>query len=300
MHPALSLIAFTTLSGAGFGLIAALGLGLGPAGGAGAWVSCIAAVALAGGGLGASALHLRRPDRAWRAFSQWRSSWLSREGVAAVATLACFCVYAGLWLFADARLWALGWLTAALAAATVWCTAMIYASLATVPRWSAAPTPLLFVALAAAGGLIAAATGGGSGGAGLAAAGLVAAGLAAWRWETRAAAATLAGAGATPETATGLDRLGTVRQLDPPHSAPNYVVREMVGMVGRRRARALRRAAVALGLAAPLALLLLASVAKAWPWAAAALALHLAGVAAHRWLFYAEAEHVVGVYYGRR
>ena len=27
---------------------------------------------------------------------------------------------------------------------------------------------------------------------------------------------------------------------------------------------------------------------------------HLAGVLASRWLFFAEAEHVVGLYYGRR
>jgi DMSO reductase anchor subunit len=30
-----------------------------------------------------------------------------------------------------------------------------------------------------------------------------------------------------------------------------------------------------------------------------ALALHLAGVLAARWLFFAQAEHVVGLYYGR-
>jgi DMSO reductase anchor subunit len=28
-----------------------------------------------------STAHLGRPERAWHAFSQWRSSWLSREGV---------------------------------------------------------------------------------------------------------------------------------------------------------------------------------------------------------------------------
>jgi DMSO reductase anchor subunit len=37
-------------------------------------------------GLLSSTFHLGHPERAWRAFSQWRSSWLSREGVAAVAT----------------------------------------------------------------------------------------------------------------------------------------------------------------------------------------------------------------------
>jgi DMSO reductase anchor subunit len=33
---------------------------------------------------------------------------------------------------------------------------------------------------------------------------------------------------------------------------------------------------------------------------ALAVLLHLAGMLAARWLFFAEAEHVVGLYYGRR
>ena len=45
------------------------------------------AYALAVGGLLASTFHLGHPERAWRAFSQWKTSWLSREGVLAVAAL---------------------------------------------------------------------------------------------------------------------------------------------------------------------------------------------------------------------
>src|SRR3712207_4420362 len=90
MHPALSVIVFTTSSGMGYGLLTLLGLGgafglLPAAPGFG-----IAAFALALGlvtaGLLSSLLHLGRPERAWRALSQWRSSWLSREGVLALAT----------------------------------------------------------------------------------------------------------------------------------------------------------------------------------------------------------------------
>src|SRR5579885_2427493 len=102
MHPALSIVLFTTAAGAGFGLIIVLGLGapLGylPAGGWFAFVALAVATALAALGLFASVFHLGRPERAWRAFSQWRSSWLSREGVASVAT------------FAPALLFALGWI----------------------------------------------------------------------------------------------------------------------------------------------------------------------------------------------
>ena len=90
MHPAYSVILFTTASGAGYGLLVwlALGgmLGLVPAE---RWLGIVGfglAFALITAGLLSSTAHLGRPERAWRAFSQWRSSWLSREGVMAVAT----------------------------------------------------------------------------------------------------------------------------------------------------------------------------------------------------------------------
>src|SRR5262245_38690997 len=95
MHPAYSVIVFTTASGAGFGLLVWLAmfglLGLVPIW---RWLGLAGfslAFLLVAGGLLASAAHLGRPERAWRAFSQWRTSWLSREGMLAVAT----CVPAG-------------------------------------------------------------------------------------------------------------------------------------------------------------------------------------------------------------
>src|SRR5687768_16431581 len=89
MHPAFSVIFFTTASGAGFGLLFWLGL-LALAGGlpprAAALTLLALGAALAAAGLLSSLGHLGQPRRAWRAFSQWRSSWLSREGVFALAT----------------------------------------------------------------------------------------------------------------------------------------------------------------------------------------------------------------------
>ena len=90
MHPTFSIVLFTTAAGAGFGLLFLLGigvpLGLLPPdplfGLAGLGTAFVFAV----GGLVSSVFHLGRPERAWRAFSQWRSSWLSREGVLSVAT----------------------------------------------------------------------------------------------------------------------------------------------------------------------------------------------------------------------
>lgn len=306
MHPAPSLIAFTTLTGAGFGLILWLGLGLGPDDGWAPWLGVVLASALTGAGLIASGQHLGNPQRAWRALGQWRSSWLSREAVAAAAALAAFGVYAALWLLAGQRLWWLGLASAVLALATVGCTAMIYAQLRTVPMWRRTPTPLLFVAVSAAGGLLAlaavAALADASVGPGswLVALALLAAAGVAGAWEAQARTTRRDADGSTPETATGLAGFGTVHALADPHSAPNYLLKEMVFEVGRRRAAALHRAAIGLGAAAPIALALADQALGGRFWLLAALVIHLLGVAAHRWLFFAQAEHVVGLYYGRR
>src|SRR5215212_6058303 len=103
MHPALSIVFFTTASGAGFGLLLLLGLGV-PLGllPVNPWFGVAAlasAFALAAGGLVSSAFHLGRPERAWRAFSQWRSSWLSREGILSVATALPATIFGIGWVF---------------------------------------------------------------------------------------------------------------------------------------------------------------------------------------------------------
>ena len=130
MNPAPSIVFFTTASGAGYGLLFWLGVLRPPGWGAEAPLLGAAAVVLAllliTTGLLSSLAHLGNPQRAWRAFSQWRSSWLSREGVAAVLT------YPPALLFLLALWWRwpvvatlAGLLSAAGAAATVYCQAMI-------------------------------------------------------------------------------------------------------------------------------------------------------------------------------
>src|SRR5258708_36817688 len=90
MHPALSIVFFTTASGAGFALLLLLGLavplGLLPESSGFGFVALATAFVLAAAGLVSSAFHLGHPERAWRAFSQWRSSWLSAEGGIAAMT----------------------------------------------------------------------------------------------------------------------------------------------------------------------------------------------------------------------
>src|SRR2546429_6847966 len=81
MKPSLSIIFFTVSSGAGLGLLALLALGdlLDHALPSDALMQGIAvALALVAAGLASSVLHLAKPANAWRAFSRFRTSWLSR------------------------------------------------------------------------------------------------------------------------------------------------------------------------------------------------------------------------------
>ena len=304
MHPALSVIVFTTFSGAGFGLIAWTGLGFGLSENWYAWAVSVLSGALVTIGLGSSALHLKRPDRAWRSFSQWRSSWLSREAVMAALTSAVFGLYALIWIFTGQRIVALGWLVAVLSAITVYTTSMIYAQLRTVPRWATPLTSLAYLAFAAAGGALAvAALQGGSDRTVLTIAfvALCAAWIIKFMWWRRAASTSRATAGGSPEAATGLGAIGTVRQFEAPHTGSNYLMKEMIYEIGRNRSCALQRVGVTLGAILPGALLLLALLGMTGPLLpAAAFILHLGGMLAERWLFFAEAEHVVGAYYGHR
>lgn len=289
MHPAASLIAFTTASGFGFGLLAFLGVGLPAAAGWTAILLYALGLGLAGAGLAASALHLGHPERALLAFTQWRTSWLSREAWAAAAALSAAGLAALAVLVSGGRVAALGWLSAVLALATVGATSMIYAQLRTVPRWHHWSTPALFVAYAMTGGALL------SGQEPAAVILLVATGFGqffAWK----AGDGRLATSGTDLGTATGLGPAGRLRSFEPPHTGGSYLTHEMVHIVARRHALKLRSIGLFLAFVLPVTLLVLS---HALAVLAAATAAHAAGVAVNRWLFFAEAEHVLGLYYGR-
>ncbi len=313
MNPAFSVIAFTTLSGAGYGLwfwwvLGGFGLGLARTGleGLFAWL-LVAAVGflLVSIGLISSVFHLGKPARAWRAFSQWRTSWLSREGVVSLLTYAAFvaCFVAMRWSVAPAML--VSAIALALAAlATVCCTAMIYASLKTVPAWRqplVVPAylvfalhtgGLLFVALYLAGGAIthvpapALAI--------LASSSLACAWIKEGYWYAIDRIA-LPSRG----SATALEGLGTVSTFERPHTEANYLTREMGFVLARKHSRKLRLGALLLFAVVPLLALIAAAI---WPRSGvvvlplAALAA-LAGAFVERWLFFAEARHMVTLYY---
>jgi len=311
VHPALSIILFTTLSGMGYGLLFWLGLLVPP------WLlpigayTGVAGVALAllfiTAGLLCSSLHLGHPERAWRALSQWRSSWLSREGIASLVTYAPALAYGYLWFVGgDDRLWSLlGYASAAGAVVTVACTAMIYRSLKTIRRWHNCWVLPNYLSLAGAAGgtwLVAVMTmrdelSTPRTALGAAVVTAIAAGLKIgyWRFIDQDRS------GPTIGSATGLDRMGRVRLLDPPHTEDNYLLKEMGFQIGRKHASKLRRMVLAAGFAAPILLLLLAAVTTGAMATTAALAAALVmtiGLIAERWLFFAEAKHTVTLYYG--
>lgn len=290
MHPAPSVIIFTTFSGLGFGLLFWLGIDATAPTGWVAFVFFAIAYIMAVGGLLASTFHLGHPERAIKAFSQWRTSWLSREGICAVATLLIMALYGAGLVFMGAQWSVLGWLGALGALLTVFTTSMIYAQLNTVPRWKHWTTPALFLVLSIGGGALL------SGRVSIAIPLLIIAGaLQAFAWlhgDGRFNAS-----GTTMASATGLGDIGTVRAFEPPHTGTNYLMKEFIHVVGRKHAMNIRIIALVLGFVIPV-LLLLTGVGHVL--AAVAVLSHIAGVIALRWLFFAQAEHVVGLYYGKR
>jgi DMSO reductase anchor subunit len=322
MHPALSVIFFTTLSGAGYGLLAWIGVSialLNTRGQAMASLTGMQLAALALGlvlstiGLLCSLGHLGKPLRAWRAFSQWRTSWLSREGVMSVATMLPALAMGALLLrgapTAATAPWlaVLGILLTACALGTVACTAMIYASLPPIPAWRhrlVVPAYLLFAmltGLALLFALMLAMSGTASGREDartmlptLVVIAAVLVGLKCWYWiETDRAGLPGSRAGAI-----GLpQRSATV--FERPHTEANYITREMAFVVARKHARRLRIAACALLVGGPLLALALSACGLATPVVAmcAAALLMLTGAFVERWLFFAQARHVVTLYY---
>lgn len=310
MHPAASIIAFTVLSGLGYGLAAILGLGLlDPAENA-TKAAHIFALLLVAGGLLSSTLHLGNPQRAWRAFSQWRSSWLSREGVLSILAFVPLSVSA--WLcVVDGRYWApMGVAGSALSLITVLCTSMIYASLKSVQAWHTRLTTACYLLFALAGGALLGSAFGiaGNGSASLLLFLALILSVAAWAMKI-AWLRNLDGFKplSTPESATGLGTIGRVRLFERPHVTENYLTNEMGFRVARKHAAKLRKLALLLGGLVPGALVFLvlaALLAGAEAGAVAILALvaavlsHVIGMLTERWLFFAEARHAVMNYYG--
>src|SRR6516165_5612804 len=261
MHPALSIVFFTTSSGAGFALLALLGLGaplgLLPQSQSFGCVALTVATLFAIVGLVSSVFHLGRPERAWRAFSQWRSSWLSREGILAVLTLLAAAIFGVGWVLFGATeglIGLCGVLAAGLAAATVYCTGMIYASLKPIHQWHNQWVVPNYLVLALMSGCLVLdflirLWSARYGGVALLTSIVV---LGAWWMKERYwRLIDTTSARSTVASATSLGSQGRVRLLEAPHTEENYLLKEMGFRIARKHRRALRRVARLTGFAVP-------------------------------------------------
>jgi sulfite dehydrogenase (quinone) subunit SoeC len=304
MNPAYSVILFTTASGAGYGLLFLAGLVGFNHGRASSPAFAITVMLIALGlitiGLLSSTFHLGRPERAWRAFSQWRSSWLSREGILAVTTYPVALLFGATWaglIDAPSLIGPTGLITAALCAATVFCTAMIYASLKTIARWNnrLVPPVYLFFALGTGACL------------------LQSVATVFGRWQIFQSILALAALiilfvlklfywrsiDDAPRTLTTGDATGLgkdVRQWELPHTNTNFIQKEMGFVVARKHTAKLRTLTVRL-IAIAIVFLPITIFSSPWFSFVSVVAIVLAAVT-ERWLFFAEAEHIVMLYYG--
>ena len=307
MHPAYSVILFTTASGMGYGMLVLLGL-VGISHGqasslAFGLTTMIMALGLVTIGLLSSTLHLGRPERAWRAFSQWRSSWLSREGVAAVVTYGPALLFGLMWSgLVEAPQWIvpLGIATAGMALITIYCTGKIYSTLTTIRAWNQPLTvPVYFAFGLASGATLLAAISSLFGRFQVFMAIVTVALLLAviavkflyWR------AIDNAPHDRTMEDATGLGRIGKVGQWEVPHTSENYIQKEMGYAVARKHASKLRNGVMIL-LALAIVFMALAIAVPLFAIIAAIAA--AAASVVERWLFFAEAQHVVTLFYGAK
>jgi len=313
MKPTFSIVFFTVISGAGLGLLSLLALAdlcvtrvlpremLVPGIATG---FCLVAM-----GLASSTLHLARPSNAWRAFSRFRTSWLSREAVLAAKLMALALIYAGLALTGAPALIRLpvAALVFLLSCAVLFCTAMIYASLKPIRQWHTRWTPACYVLLGHWSGSLLL----------LALAIRYGADVRAYAWLAAAlGVAALAAKAGYWRAAASQDRMLTIeraigvregvrppgitvaqaRLFDAGHSHGTFLTNEFGFVLARRLARALRAAALLLAFGVPV-LAWTAGARSATAMAALAV-ICIIGLMAERWLFFAEARHTVRLYHG--
>ena len=308
MHPAFSVIFFTVASGAGFGLFSLLYIAdvfhLG--GGFNREqliIGGLMAMALIVFGLLSSTFHLANPKNAWRAFNRFRTSWLSREGVFAVLFMPLALGYLlCIWFDAPALLrMGLGFFAAVLAWITVFSTGMIYACLKTIRQWHTPLVPANYLALGYASGSL-----------------LLLLGAVVARLDTvpyLAMSALIVSVAAvlkaiyyfwigspsvspTINTATGLTRAG-VKLLDTGHTHGTFLTQEFGFQLARKQAGLLRTVVFVVGFGVPGLMLVSIFQQPQGLWAASvALIAVMLGASVERWLFFAEARHVVNLYHG--
>ena len=306
MRPAFSVVFLTTLIGAGQGLFLALYAAdlLGGRAATPLFFSAgvAVAIALATLGLVASFFHLGRPERAWRAATRWRTSWLSREVIALPVFMALAFAYGVARHFDSAWNLALGALAAAAAVALFVCTAMIYACVRFLQAWASRYTLPNFVLMGCASGTtIACALSAPlaphlTRGFAIAAAGLTVAALL-MRMASLARNARIRPR-STPQSAIGIDN-PSIRQKSQGFTASSFNTREFFHGVGADGLRALRLAFLQLAFVIPVLLVLGGMRSASASVLVAACLVQYAGLAIERWYFLADASHPQNLYYQR-
>lgn len=317
MKPTFSIIFFTVSSGAGLGLLALLAIGdlLDHTFRSGALMQGIAlALTLIAAGFASSVLHLAKPSNAWRAFSRFRTSWLSREAVFATCLFPVALGYGALaWTNENGPLSVLAALGAfVLSWAALFSTAMIYASLKPIRQWHSRWTPINYMLLGHWSGAV------------------LLLGLArvhaehersfGWLAGVLGVAALIAKIGQWLAIAAGAPRAPTLeraigvpdypnagvhppgitvaraRLFDVGHSHGTFLTDEFGFVLARRNAVVLRIAALSAGFVVPAAWIVSGAAGAPMAWAAAIVC--LSGLLVERWLFFAEAQHTVRLYHG--
>ncbi|MFO1190964.1 MAG: DmsC/YnfH family molybdoenzyme membrane anchor subunit [Rhodoferax sp.] len=303
MHPAFSILFFTTLAGAAQGLIVLLavcslaGLALQPG-----FLRTGVAVAelLLLAGLAASFLHLGRKGRAWRAVLMWRTSWMSRE----VILLPAFIALVALWWLALPAGGGARWLPLLLTAAALalwYCTAMIYACLRFIEEWAHPLTIVNFVLIGLSSGLVL-----GCALAALAQDITVVQAASPWAlactlaaWATRQMALRRNDGlrhRSTLQSATGI-RAERLVQTSMGMSAGAFNTREFFHRASQRALRHVRLAFQCLAFLLPALMLVWALLSQTTlPLLLAAL-VQAPGLIAERWFFFAQARHPQNLYY---
>jgi DMSO reductase anchor subunit len=310
MHPAFSVIFFTVTSGLGYGLMIMLVIAhLANFSGA----LSVSEIVFIGGvslvlvtlGLLSSTLHLVNPKNAWRAMGRFRTSWLSREGLLAILFYPIALSYlASVWFHQSFVLTAiLGVFTAIMALKTIFSTGMIYACLKTIRQWNTALTPANYIWLGLMLGTLtftALRTGYGDANFNLNSmlsvnlTVIAIAGLLKFSYYFWISTPT----GPSINTATTFTQ-SVVRLLEVGHTAGTFLTDEFGHAVTQCKGNRLRAVVFLFGFVVPaILLIILLNGGGVNLLVYVALAVAYTGILVERWLFFAEARHVVNLYHG--
>ena len=306
MHPAFSILFFTTLAGIAQGLVVLLALAaLMRINMTASFVLTALAIGevLLIAGLASSFLHLGHKMRAWRAALMWRTSWMSRE----VIVLPAFIALVGIWWLALYFKVNAGWVAVLpvlviIASFLLWyCTAMIYACLRFIEEWAHTLTIINFTLIGLSSGMVLACALAAMAGQmeflqsfGIATLALV---LAAWFFRVIAVRRNSAlRHKSTLQSATGIKATKLV-QKSMGMSAGAFNTREFFHGASEMAVKNVRLGFQVLGFALPaLCIVWGLTSGGALPWLLA-MVLQAPGLLAERWYFFAQAKHPQNLYY---